>query len=61
MIRDMKLKSREKDKQRYGELVRLVNKAEKKAIEFVEKNFIYDSEFQLKNVSSRHGADYCQQ
>ncbi len=45
------MKSKKENKQQYDKLVRLVNKAEKKAVEFVRKNLDYDSELRLKSPS----------
>ncbi len=46
------MKSSKENKQQYSKLIRLVNKAEKKAVEFVRKNLAYDSELQLKGASA---------
>jgi hypothetical protein len=48
---DMKLKK--EDKKQYYKLIRLVNKAEKNAIEFVRKNLVVDPDLRLKGASSR--------
>lgn len=47
------MKFKKEDKQQYDKLVRLVNKAEKKAIEFVKKNLDSDSELRLKGRFSQ--------
>lgn len=46
------MKSKKEDKAQYEKVIRLVSKAEKKAIEFVRKNLDYDSELRLRNSSS---------
>ncbi|MEK7140945.1 MAG: hypothetical protein AAB800_00185 [Patescibacteria group bacterium] len=43
------MKFKREDNKEYYKLVKLVDKAEKKAIEFVKKNLPYDSELRLKN------------
>jgi hypothetical protein len=42
------MKQKTEDKQEYNRLVKLVDKAEKKAIEFVKKNISHDSELRLR-------------
>lgn len=42
------MKSKRESNQGYSRLAKLVDKAEKKAIEFVRKNLPYDSELRLK-------------
>ncbi len=44
------MKTKKDNKEQYAQLTRLVNKAEKKAIEFVRKNLDYDSELRLRNT-----------
>jgi len=43
---DMKIKK--ETKQQYNKLIKVVNSAEKQAMEFVKKNLTNDSELQLK-------------
>lgn len=47
-IMSIDMKSKREDKQEYDRLAKLVDKAERKAIEFVKKNLPYDSELRLK-------------
>lgn len=47
------MKSKRDESQEYYRLTKLVDKAEKKAIEFVKKNLPYDSELRLKNSLSQ--------
>jgi hypothetical protein len=46
------MKIKKEDKQQYDKLVRMVNRAEKKAIEFVRKNLDSDPELRLSNTST---------
>ena len=48
------MKNQREEKQRYLKLSQLVNKAEKKAIEFVKKNLSIDSELRLKSSYSSY-------
>lgn len=47
------MKTKKETKQQYTKLVKLVNAAEKQAIEFVRKNIANDSELQLKAGTHR--------
>jgi len=47
------MKVKKETKQQYSKLVKLVNAAEKQAIEFVKKNITNDSELQLRTDSRR--------
>lgn len=47
------MKTKRENKLEYNRLAKLVDKAEKKAIEFVKKNLPYDSELRLQNSISR--------
>lgn len=50
---DIDMKFKKEDKQQYDKLTRMVNKAEKKAIEFIKNNLSHDSDLQLKCISCR--------
>ncbi|MEK7533646.1 MAG: hypothetical protein AAB542_04390 [Patescibacteria group bacterium] len=46
------MKSKKEDKQHIDRITRMVNRAEKKAIEFVKKNLAVDPDLRLKGTSS---------
>lgn len=43
------MKTKKETKQQYTKFIKLVNMAEKQAMEFVKKNLVNDSELRLKN------------